>query len=135
MSEKKQWTEDDVLKLMTIIRNFNAASLSDPVGNDAEQDVAELGDVIEDRGPGPQELLEQEDRLKFLREIVKKLKPREQMVISMRYGLIDGNYKTLEECGQHFGVSRERIRQIEATAIRKLKWLIKCKYGLKLEDL
>ena len=135
MSESKQWTENDVLKLMALIHNLNAASLSDTIGDNAEPNNVEIGDTVEDTNPGPQELLEQQDRIALLRKAVKKLEPREQMVISMRYGLIDGNFRTLEECGQHFGVSRERIRQVEVRALRKLKWIIKCKYKLKQEDL
>jgi RNA polymerase primary sigma factor len=134
MSEKKPWTEDDVLKIMAIMRNLDAMSLNEPISNETEKTITELGDMIEDTGPGPQELLEQKDRVALLRQAVKYLKPREQMIITMRYGLLDGNFKTLDECGQYFGVSRERIRQVETKAIRKLKWVIKCKYKLKWED-
>jgi len=54
-------------------------------------------------------------------EVLKRLSPREEKIIKMRFGLQDGSEHTLEEVGQHFAVTRERIRQIEAKALRKLR--------------
>ena len=56
-----------------------------------------------------------------LADVLKTLTPREEKVLSLRFGLVDGNPKTLEEVGKEFNVTRERIRQIEAKALRKLR--------------
>lgn len=131
--KKVTWTEEDVLKLLAIMHTADVDSLNRLVGQDDSQ--IELGELLLDEGPGPQELAERTDRLNILRKAVKELKPREQIIIDMRYGLTDGKFRTLDECGQFFGVTRERIRQVEARAIKKLKWIIRCKYKLKETDL
>ena len=131
----KQWTEEEVVKLLNILNTINVDSLDRPVSNDCEDNPLILGDSVLDEGPGPQELAERSDRNRILNEAVSKLKPREAMIIQMRYGLKDGQFKTLDECGAYFGVTRERIRQVETKAMRKLKWIILHKYKLKPEDL
>jgi RNA polymerase primary sigma factor len=94
-------------------------SLDSPVGS---EDSSQLGDFIED-----QEALEPMDAAarEMLREQVKNalsvLSEREREVLELRFGLVDGKDHTLEEVGQHFNVTRERIRQIEAKALRKLR--------------
>lgn len=130
----KQWTEQDVLKLMEIMRNLDVQSLNTPVQSEMDRTQSEIGDFIMDNGPGPQEIVEQKDKIALLNKAVALLPPREQLIIQLRYGLKDGKYRTLEECGAEFGVTRERIRQIETKALHKLKWIIKCKYKLKQED-
>ncbi len=95
-------------------------SLDSPVGNDAENN--QLGDFIEDEeAPQPVEITTRE----MLREQVKNaltiLSERERQVLELRFGLLDGKEHTLEEVGQYFNVTRERIRQIEAKALRKLR--------------
>ena len=89
----------------------------------AKKKIPHLGDFIEDQeAPSPAEAasytLLQEQLGKVLQE---HLSPRERRVLELRFGLLDGRTRTLEEVGQYFGVTRERIRQIEAKALRKLR--------------
>ena len=95
-------------------------SLETPIG---EEEDSHLGDFIEDQeAPSPADAasytLLQEQLGKVLQD---NLSPRERRVLELRFGLIDGRQRTLEEVGQYFGVTRERIRQIEAKALRKLR--------------
>ncbi|TAK20204.1 MAG: sigma-70 family RNA polymerase sigma factor [Chloroflexota bacterium] len=94
-------------------------SLDTPIG--AEQD-SQLADLIEDAtSPAPSELATATMLRSQVETILDLLSDRESMVISMRFGLEDGRSRTLEEVGKHFGVTRERVRQIEAKALRKLR--------------
>lgn len=131
----KRWTEQDVLKIMALMENMEVDSLNRLVGNSAEDEQTELGNFVEDFGPGPQEIAEREDTIRLLNKAVEELGPREQRIIKLRYGLEDGQFKTLDEIGDMYGVTRERIRQVEMKAIKKLKWIIQHKYKLKQEDL
>lgn len=104
-------------------------SLETPLG---EEDDNHLGDMIPDTG-GSEPV--EETSLKLLREhlleVLQTLTPREQKVLKMRFGLGDGKPRTLEEVGLEFDVTRERIRQIESKALRKLRHPTRCK---KLKD-
>jgi len=94
-------------------------SLDSPVG---EEEDSERGDFIEDRDVvKPADAAAYESLKTELREVLDTLTDREQQVIRMRFGLDDGRQRTLEEVGMAFGVTRERIRQIEAKALRKLR--------------
>jgi RNA polymerase primary sigma factor len=94
-------------------------SLETPIG--AEGD-SPLGDLIEDRqAVSPAEAMIDVDLQEQTESVLKTLTPREEQVIKMRFGVGDGGERTLEEVGQRFGVTRERIRQIEAKALRKLR--------------
>jgi RNA polymerase primary sigma factor len=94
-------------------------SLETPVG---EEDESHLGDFIVDRrGTSPSEAVINLNLREQTAEVLKTLSPREEKIIKMRFGLQDGSEHTLEEVGQHFAVTRERIRQIEAKALRKLR--------------
>lgn len=94
-------------------------SLETPVG---EEEDSRLGDFIEDeRSKAPAEFAEQSMLRMHLKGVMNMLTPRESMVMRMRYGLDDGHPRTLEEVGKEFGVTRERIRQIESKALRKLR--------------
>jgi len=94
-------------------------SLETPIG---EEEDSHLGDFIEDRGVvSPADAVISINLKEITRQALNTLTPREERVIRMRFGLEDGTERTLEEVGQNFGVTRERIRQIEAKALRKLR--------------
>jgi RNA polymerase primary sigma factor len=94
-------------------------SLETPVGE--EQD-SHLGDFIEDRAVvSPSDAVMEINLKEHMASMLKTLNPREEKIIKMRFGLEDGSEHTLEEVGQTFAVTRERIRQIEAKALRKLR--------------
>ena len=94
-------------------------SLETPIG---EEEDSHLGDFIEDRGViSPAEAVININLKEQTDAVLKTLTPREEKVIKMRFGLDDGSEHTLEEVGQSFAVTRERIRQIEAKALRKLR--------------
>ncbi len=104
-------------------------SLEMPVGN---EDSSSLGDFIEDDSlPAPADAASQQLLREQMQEILEQLNDRERRVLEMRFGLKDGMSRTLEEVGQEFGVTRERIRQIEAKALRKLRHPIRSR---KLRD-
>lgn len=96
-----------------------------PVSLDApivEGEDSDIGDFVEDkRLPQPAELAMKNTMEKELRDVLSTLLPKEQRVIELRFGLVDGHSRTLEEVGWEFGVTRERIRQIEGKALRKLR--------------
>lgn len=100
-----------------------AGSLDTPVSSDNSHDNdSSLGDFIEDeKAPNPEENAILEMRKEDIRKVLGTLTEREQKVIEMRYGLYGNQIMTLEEVGKVFGVTRERIRQIESKAIRKLR--------------
>ncbi len=94
-------------------------SLETPVG---EEEDSHLGDFVEDtETPTPAESASRSMLQEQLAEVLHTLTPREEEVIRLRFGLADGHPHTLEEVGEHFNITRERIRQIEAKALRKLR--------------
>ncbi len=103
-------------------------SLATKVGDEED---SELGDFIEAPGLKPDEQATRALLRGHLDEVLNTLSPREKRVLQLRFGLEDGKQRTLEEVGREFGVTRERIRQIEAKAIRKLKHPTRAK---KLKD-
>ncbi|MBR1730056.1 MAG: RNA polymerase sigma factor RpoD [Selenomonadaceae bacterium] len=117
IAEEMDVSVDRVREIMKIAQE--PVSLETPIG---EEEDSNLGDFIEDQeAPAPAEqasfLLLKEQ----LEEVLQTLTPRETRVLRLRFGLDDGKARTLEEVGQSFGVTRERIRQIEAKALRKLR--------------
>jgi RNA polymerase primary sigma factor len=93
--------------------------LERPVGDESD---AELGDFIEDHeAPPPMETVAQKMLTEEIGEILDQLTPREARILRLRYGLQDGESRTLKEVGEMFGLSRERIRQLEKEALRKLR--------------
>jgi RNA polymerase primary sigma factor len=94
-------------------------SLETPIG---EEEDSHLGDFIEDHeAPAPSEAASFRLLTEQLEGVLNTLTSREEKVLRLRFGLEDGRARTLEEVGQVFGVTRERIRQIEAKALRKLR--------------
>ena len=115
-----------VEKVQTIQRIAqDPISLEQPVG---EEDDSSLGDFISDPSAlDPYEYTAKRKLRKELDGVLATLTPREERVLRLRFGLIDGRCRTLEEVGKEFNVTRERIRQIEFKALRKLKHPTKSK--------
>ena len=108
----------DIIREMQQI-HLDPLSLEKPVG---EEEDSHLGDFIEDHdAPAPADAASFTLLREQLEEVLETLTIREKRVLELRFGLEDGRSRTLEEVGQHFGVTRERIRQIEAKALRKLR--------------
>ena len=117
IGEKMGMSADKVREIMKIAQD--PVSLETPIG---EEEDSHLGDFIQDEDtPAPADAASQT----ILREVIERelhtLTPREEHVIKLRFGLYDGRTRTLEEVGQEFNITRERIRQIEAKALRKLR--------------
>jgi RNA polymerase primary sigma factor len=110
-------SDEKVRQVLDVSRH--PISLEAPVGQDGD---AFLGDFIEDESmPHPLELASHELLKSQICEALAKLTERERKIIVLRFGLEDGRFRTLEEVGREFGITRERIRQIEAKALRKLR--------------
>lgn len=129
----KQWTEADVEYLRSLM--LPELSLNDTItGENHEEGESERGDFIPSDEPGPDELNEAASTKKLLLEFMRTyLRPREEIVLKLRFGLIDNRAHTLEEIGETFGLTRERIRQIEVIALRKLRNTFR-RLGLERED-
>jgi len=113
--------DESVDKIRQIIKiSQETISLEAPVGDDEEEST--LGEFIEDKkSVSPSQSAARKLLQKRLGEILIDLSPREQKILEMRFGLKDGITHTLEEVGQEFGVTRERIRQIEAKALERMR--------------
>jgi RNA polymerase primary sigma factor len=94
-------------------------SIDSPVGEDDESSIGEF--IADESAPEPDEIVGETMLHEQICEVLKTLTPREENVIKMRFGLEDGVPRTLEEVGREFNITRERIRQIEAKALRKLR--------------
>lgn len=117
IAEKMDITPEKVQNIQRIAKE--PISLEAPVG---EEEDSSLGDFISDPNAlNPHDYMMQEMVKKTLDEVLETLTDREEKVLRLRYGLLDGKTHTLEEVGREFGVTRERIRQIEAKALRKLR--------------
>ena len=117
IGEKMNMSADKVREIMKIAQD--PVSIETPIG---EEEDSRLGDFIpDDETPAPAEAA----ATTMLREVIERelrtLTPREEHVIKLRFGLYDGRTRTLEEVGKEFDITRERIRQIEAKALRKLR--------------
>jgi RNA polymerase primary sigma factor len=109
--------DDKVRQVLDVSRH--PVSLEAPVGQDGD---AFLGDFIEDETmPAPLDLASQHLLKSQIGDALQRLSDRERRIIELRFGLQDGRFRTLEEVGREFGITRERIRQIEAKALRKLR--------------
>ena len=117
LAEALDMTEDKVMEIMQIARE--PASLETPIG---EEDDSNLGDFVADNNVvTPEGNVESVMLREHIDALLGDLKERERQVIVLRFGLEDGHPRTLEEVGKEFNVTRERIRQIEAKALRKLR--------------
>lgn len=119
IAEKMELPEDKVRKVLKIAKE--PISLETPIGDDEEGGSA-LGDFIEDKtATNPSNAVMQMNLGEQTRKVLATLTPREEKVLRMRFGIGERSDHTLEEVGQDFEVTRERIRQIEAKALRKLR--------------
>jgi len=106
------------------IRQYRQASkapvsLDAPIGDDASERISEI--VADPNASAPFDRLVQETDTQLVREVLGTLDQRENRILAMRFGLEDGTQRTLEEVGEHLGVTRERIRQIQEQALKKLR--------------
>ena len=117
LSDKLKIPEDKVREIIKI--SLDPLSLETPIG---EEEDSHLGDFVKDENSlSPEEYAINEVLKDEIAEVLLTLTEREEQVLKLRFGLIDGTCRTLEEVGTIFGVTRERIRQIEAKALRKLR--------------
>ena len=117
IAERLEMPVDKVREIMRVAQE--PVSLETPIG---EEEDSHLGDFIpDDDAPIPAEAASQTLLKEQLADVLKTLTPREEKVLRLRFGLEDGRPRTLEEVGKEFNVTRERIRQIEAKALRKLR--------------
>ena len=117
LADEMETTPDKVEYMMQVSRR--PLSLQTPIGEE-EDDV--LGDFIEDDGsPLPDEAATDNLLRQHMKDILDRLPPREARILQLRYGLLDGQVLTLNEVGRRMGVTRERVRQIEAQALRRLR--------------
>ena len=117
LSKEMEMPVDKVVEIQKIAQD--PVSLETPIG---EEDDSHLGDFIQDDdSPAPQDSAAYTLLREQLEEVMNTLTPREAKVLKLRFGLEDGKARTLEEVGREFMVTRERIRQIEAKALRKLR--------------
>ena len=117
IAKEMDMSVEKVMEIQKIAQD--PVSLETPIG---EEDDSHLGDFIQDEdSPAPQDAASYTLLREQLEEVMKTLTPREAKVLRLRFGLDDGKARTLEEVGKEFEVTRERIRQIEAKALRKLR--------------
>ena len=117
IAERMGMGADKVREILKIAQD--PVSLETPIG---EEEDSHLGDFIpDDDSPAPEEAVSYTVLREQLNEVLATLTPRENEVLKLRFGLKDGKTRTLEEVGEVFGITRERIRQIEAKALRKLR--------------
>ena len=117
IAEVMKISPEKVREIMKI--SHDPLSLETPIG---EEEDSHIGDFIEDHdSPAPAEAVSFNLMREQLNEVLHTLTPREEQVLKLRYGLDDGRTRTLEEVGKVFDITRERIRQIESKALRKLK--------------
>ena len=117
IGEKMGLSADKVREIMKIAQD--PVSLETPIGEEEDSHLVDF--IPDDDAPQPSEIAS----ATILREVIERelhtLTPREEHVIKLRFGLYDGRSRTLEEVGKEFKITRERIRQIEAKALRKLR--------------
>lgn len=123
--KNKVWTAEEVEYIQQIAQE--PISLNMIIGNVEGDHITELGDIIEDDSPGPEEITIQNDTRSTLIKFMSTLKPKEQKILMLLHGFYDGVPMTREEVGEIYGVTRERIRQIEQKALKRLRAKIRRK--------
>jgi len=109
----------EFIEMLEDLQHLQPLSLDLPVGEDGD---TSLGDLVEDdASPAPDELASSSVLRSQILEMLRELPPREQRIIELRFGLVDGREWTLEEVGRTMNLTRERIRQLEKGALRKLR--------------
>jgi RNA polymerase primary sigma factor len=108
---------DQVQALLTISRD--TVSLEMPVGNDGASELRDL--IADEQAPSPMDAMVDSDLMDSVLRALDTLNPREQQILRMRFGIGEREARTLAEIGREFGLSRERIRQLQALALRKLR--------------
>jgi RNA polymerase primary sigma factor len=116
LSEKMEMTTEEIEKLTRISRR--SISLEAPFGEDGD---SEFGDFVYDTKPGPEEITVNNLLREQLEEALALLPSREERILSLRFGLVDGSFYTLEEVGQKIGLTRERVRQLQNKALDRLR--------------
>ncbi len=110
-----------IRRLMTLHKS--SFSIDKPLGNNLDY---HLKDILEDKStPSPQEIVEDIKSYEYINSWLDQLKSNEKEIIKLRFGLNDNDPQTLEQIGRVFGITRERVRQIEVRALEKLKKIIK----------
>jgi RNA polymerase primary sigma factor len=120
LAEELQTTASRIAQMR--LASIRPASLDAPIGDDDSNSFSEV--VQDENAESPYEMLEDKTVTGMLEEMVKKLDPREATILRFRFGLDGGPERTLEEVGEKFNVTRERVRQIQNIALRKLRKMI-----------
>jgi RNA polymerase primary sigma factor len=120
LAEELGMTPSRVAQMRTAA--IRPASLDAPIGDDESNNYSEI--IADENADTPYEMLEEQTVTRMLQEMVKTLDPREATILRYRFGLDGGSEKTLEEVGEKFGVTRERVRQIQNIALTKLRRMI-----------
>jgi RNA polymerase primary sigma factor len=120
LAEELGMTPSRVAQMRTAA--IRPASLDAPIGDDESNNYSEI--IADENADTPYEQLEEQTVTRMLQEMVKTLDPREATILRYRFGLDGGSEKTLEEVGEKFGVTRERVRQIQNIALNKLRKMI-----------
>ena len=133
IAKKFKTAEHRVMSIMEARKSMT--SLDMPLGDDDSDDTSLVADVIPDSGvDSPDIKAEISNNKKVLNKVLKKLSRRERSIVIKRFGINDKDFETLERIGDDFGVTRERIRQIEDKAIRKLRRMIRDEFTSSLDE-
>jgi len=130
LARATRFTVAKIQLILQLVRR--TSSIETPIGEDPDQELMDL--LPDEKAENPSERLEEERKLGLVREWLGELPENEREIISMRFGLADGEPKTLETIGARYGVTRERIRQIESSALRKLRRIAQ-RVGVSLDEI